>query len=221
MIPTLAVAGGPDAGAKSTVALNLAVGLSALGYAVELVDNDPSARVTGALRVAGPPARPGERLVLEPGARLGVPVRDRLATGDRFATPDVRVVDSAPPPADGPAGELEEADLVLVPLDVGAESRQALERITRQLGERGEGALRIVLSRVLPRDADRWRLVDDLDERYADALSPVTLPLGRAGRRGTEGVTLYAPTGRAAKAYRAVAREVALRLGLASASDRE
>ena len=61
--------------------------------------------------------------------------------------------------------------------------------------------------------------VDALDDDYGGALSPITVPMGRQRNAptatGGEAATLYAPTGRAAKAYRAVARDVAARLGLA------
>jgi cellulose biosynthesis protein BcsQ len=213
MIPTLVVAGGADGRSRSTVALNLAVALSALGHAVELVDGDPAAPLLRALRAVAAPAP--QRVVLEAGAGLGLSLRTN--TGEAAA---LRLVDTGPTLDEGAIGLLRTATLVVVPLDAGAAARSALDQIAAALEGR-TAALLVVLSRLLPRAADRWRLVDDLDERYADALSPVTLPMGRRvaaadGPPLSAEPTLYAPTGRAAKAYRAVARHVAPRLGLAA-----
>lgn len=213
MIPTLAVAGGADGRSRPTVALNLAVGLSAIGYAVELVDRDPAAPLLRALR--GVAAQSPQPVVLDAGAGLGLSVRPAAD-----APAALRVLDAGPTLGEDAEAVIRAAALVVVPLDAGPAARDALDRIAAALDWRLD-ALLVVLSRLLPRAADRWRLVDDLDEQYAEALSPVTLPMGRrpgaaAGGAGG-GATLYAPTGRAAKAYVAVAREVAARLALAPA----
>lgn len=215
MIPTLVVAGGSDASARATVAVNLAVAFSALGHEVEIVDRDPATPLLGAL--AGAATRPRDTVVLAAGARLGITLRSSgsVAAG-------LRVADAGPSLDEVTLDLIANASLVVVPLDSTPAARQALDGLAELLLER-PGSLRVVLSRLLPRAADRWSLVEELDERYADALSAVTLPMGRralaaSGGRAV-GATLFAPTGRAAKAYVAVARELARVLGLAEARE--
>ena len=216
MIPILAIVGSAEGRARSTVSVNLAVAASALGHAVELVDRDPAAPLARALGSdLGSVAEP---IALEAGAGLGIAVR---RSGE--VRPSLRLVDAGPALDDAALDLMREAALVVVPLDATISARRALDWSVTALGGR-RGALLVLLSRTLPRATDRWRLVDELDERYADALSGITVPMGRRGARsGPEreaDATLYAPTGRAAKAYRAVAREILPRLGLAASRDR-
>lgn len=197
------------------MAVNLAVAFSALGYAVELSDRDPDAPLGRALTGSSDPQVPST-LRLEPGAGLGLSAR-APAPGDDAA--DVRLVDAGGGVSHGGTELPEGVALVVVPLDASPESRSSLDSVVAALGGRRD-LLMILLSRLLPRAADRWSLVDALDDEYADALSPVTVPMGRPrgaspGASGAGEATLYAPTGRAAKAYRAVARDLVARLGLA------
>ena len=74
------------------------------------------------------------------------------------------------------------------------------------------GRLRVVLARRLPRAADRWSLVDQLDALAPDALSPTTVPMAR----GDGGPPLYAPGTLGARAYRRLAAEVAALLGVST-----
>ena len=218
MIPSLVVAGGADGRSRPTVALNLAVALSSLGHPVELIDRDRTAPLASALLGdIGRAAR--QSVVLDAGAGLGLQIRSVTES-----TPSARLVDAGPALDAASLAVVRLAEVVIVPLDATEESRSALDVIAGALD--GEShRLRIVLSRVLPRDADRWRLVDDLEERFPGALSSVTVPMGRStgprnAARDTTAATLYAPTGRAARAYRSIARELAPRLGLAPVEKR-
>jgi hypothetical protein len=79
-----------------------------------------------------------------------------------------------------------------VPVDASALARRVLAEVAPAAGDR----LRVVLARRLPRTADRWALVEQLEALADGALVPVTLPMARAGAPA-----LYAPGTAAARAY--------------------
>jgi hypothetical protein len=93
---------------------------------------------------------------------------------------------------------------VLAPVDASALALRVLGEVAPVVAA-GGGRLRVVLARRLPRSADRWALVDQLDALAPDALSPVTLPMARAAGRAAP---LYAPGTRAAGAYAQLAADV-------------
>jgi len=223
MIPTIVVTGDGEAPIGPTLALNLAVAFSALGCAVELCDEESPALASAPLRdarISGGDAADGERCVLlRPGARLGLPVADSSATASPAR---LRIVSCA---VDRAVSDpwLRRPVRVVVPVDASQRSRRALDAIASLLdAPAGDWpgpppTLTVILSRLLPRGADRWALVEGLEDRFAQRVCDVTLPMGRARgpARPASGATLYAPTGGAARAYRAVARLLAGGLGVA------
>jgi hypothetical protein len=163
---------------RSTAALNLAAAVAAAGTAVVLRGPDGSATPL-ALPWAPPPA------------------------GGESAT----VVDLPPRLDDAVRAALAESDRVLVPVDASPLARRALREVAAVLGARAPEVLRVALARTLPRDADRWALLGELEEIAPGALVPTTLPSGRG--RGAP-PRLYAPGTAGARAYVRVAAALGL-----------
>jgi cellulose biosynthesis protein BcsQ len=223
----VAVAGAGSSNIKSTTATNLAVAISALGLDVELRDLDPAGHSIRALTGA-PPAAPtaaGVRWITL-SAASGRRARVAAVASSEGAPAPIIVVECAPRLDAASERALLGADLVLVPLDASALARRALQEVAGLLDGHptkagGAPPLRAVLSRLLPRAADRWSLVETIGERDGATLYEVTLPMGRAttvasGAPALAPATLYSPAGRAAAAYRAVARLIMRDLGLAA-----
>lgn len=218
-------AGGDAAPAASaTLALNLALALSAIGARVELRDARAGAPLASALlgAAARTPAPDGVRMAIVSGGGLRIEARPLghpgEPTGEPFE-PDVIVAEHPTRPSSGasPGSSTPPlaADLVVVAATAQPGGLRAVSELARALGARSE-RLRLVLPRVLGRHVDRWRLVEELDTGFPGAVCAVTVPLGRNMGSGGTGPTptLYAPTGRAGKAYRALAELLATDLGL-------
>jgi cellulose biosynthesis protein BcsQ len=123
----------------------------------------------------------------------------------------VTILDLPPRLDDAVRRALVEADRVLVAVDAGALARRALREVAAALGDRAPAVLRVALARTLPRDVDRWALLEELEALAPGAMLATTLPAGRV-RDATP--RLYAPGTAGARAYARVAAE----LGLVSAS---
>lgn len=222
--PSIVVVGAGAANLKSAVAANLVAALTVLDVAVALRDHDGAstralAGDTAAVAVVALPWA-GRPIAVVPGdARLDDP---------RLASARLVVVD--PPPRLGEATRraIDEAALVLVPVDASSLARRVLREVAALVAASAEpGRLRVALSRVVPRDADRWALVESIDGDAPGALLHATLPMARARRAGTPQAAgtlapapLYAPGTAAARAYARLARELvdALQLGDATAA---
>jgi hypothetical protein len=222
------VAGAGAGNLKSAVALNLAAALAAAGIPVRLRDLDgASARALAPLgrpdAAAAPPAalRDGRPVGGWQRVRLPWAAADLAVAAPPHAAPDgasdaapdavIEIVDP-PPRFDAAVRALAAtAALVLVPVDASPLALRVLGEVAPVVAA-GGGRLRVVLSRRLPRSADRWALVDQLDQLAPDALAPVTLPLARRG--DPRAAALYAPGTRGAAAYARLATDVRLLLGL-------
>jgi hypothetical protein len=196
--PHVLVVGAGAANLKSAVALNLAAALAASGTPARLVDLDGAS--SGALRAfAAPDAPPDAWAVRLPWAAAPLSV----ATGTYPPAPAAEATDVVDPPRRWDArvqALAASAAVVLVPVDASALAQRILAQVAPVAGAR----LRVVLARRLPRSADRWALVDQLEALAPDALSPVTVPMARAG-----GPVLYAPGTLATRAYARLAADVA------------
>jgi cellulose biosynthesis protein BcsQ len=204
------------AGLKSAVALNLAAALAAAGAAVRLRDLD-GASSRGLAAAAGPLGAGGR--VRLPWAAADLAVVRGEGPGDPGADDGdaglIEVVDP-PPRFDASVRALAaSAALVVVPVDASALARRVLGEVAPAVAA-GGGRLRVVLTRRLPRAADRWALVDQLDALAPDALSPVTLPVPRPGAAGA--AALYAPGTRGARAYAQLAADVRAQLAACAAA---
>ncbi|AHG91796.1 Cobyrinic acid ac-diamide synthase [Gemmatirosa kalamazoonensis] len=195
-VVTIVGAGG--ANLKSTVAANLAAALAALDVPVALADADgassralaePLPWAPRAVRLVAADtlhAAPGEILVVDPPARLGP-----------STTAAVRA-----------------ADLVLVPVDATPLSLRVLRDVAALVDDASPAPrLRAALARLVPREADRWGLVEKVDAVAPGALLHATLPMARSVRVGTGAplarpAMLFAPGTSAARAYAALAREL-------------
>jgi cellulose biosynthesis protein BcsQ len=194
---TLVVVGAGGANLKSTVAANLAAALAALDVPVALADAEGASS-----RVLGAPLPWTPRQV-------------RLADGARDAAPDeLLVVD--PPARLGPAttDAIADASLVLVPVDATPLALRVLRDVAAIVRVAGRPpALRAVLARLVPRTADRWGLLDRVEELAPGALLRTTLPMARSVRLAPNDpiarqAVLYAPGTAAARAYRRLAVEL-------------
>ncbi|MDF1502614.1 hypothetical protein [Roseisolibacter sp. H3M3-2] len=125
--------------------------------------------------------------------------------------PAVSVLDLPPRLDDAVRRTLAEADRVLVPVDAGPRARRALREVAAAVAGRPPGTLREALAGTLPRDVDRWALLEELEALAPAALLATTLPAGRARALVPR---LYAPGTAGARAYARLAAE----LGLVSAS---
>jgi cellulose biosynthesis protein BcsQ len=231
-VSRILVAGGAGStDVSSTVAANLAVAMATIAAPVELHDLAPGAEAARAL--AGAPAVASDverRLLVMAGPRLAWRTepaheetpRDPLdaAEGGREiapAAPDVPVVIvRVSGAADALTAAARTADLVLVPVDASPRSLEGLDEVVVLLSSSALAPaplLRVVVSRLLPRAVDRWALVERVTERSGGALYGVTVPLGRgsataAARADGVPATMYSTGGRAAAAYRSLARLV-------------
>jgi len=216
--PSIVVVGAGAANMKSAVAANLVAALAALDVAVALRDHD------GASMRALAGDAPGAAVTLPWAARpvAGVP-GDAPLDDPRLADARLVVVDPPPRLGDATRRAIDAAALVLVPVDASSLARRVLREVAALVAASAEpGRLRVALSRVVPRDADRWALVESIDGDAPGALLHATLPMARVRRAGTPQATgtlvpapLYAPGTAAARAYARLARELvdALQLG--------
>ena len=202
--PDVVVVGAGVANLKGTVVVNLAGALAALGEAVHLVDMAGSAAVP----LAGPlpwarapitlandpaaPAAPGALVLCDPPARFDAAVRALVCA----------------------------ARLVLVPVDASPLALRVLGEVEATLGAAAGDAvhadgprLRVVLARRLPREVDRWALVERVGALAGPVLAPITLPMARSARVRSGAALLYAPGTGAARAYAALAELVCAELG--------
>jgi cellulose biosynthesis protein BcsQ len=215
------VAGAGAGNLKSAVALNLVAALAAAGTPVRLHDLDGASSrglaraLAGVVPLADPSDAPRRIRLPWAAADLAVlhePFAHAAPAGDDAHA--VEVVD--PPPRFDAAVQAiaRSAALVLVPVDASALARRVLAEVAPVVAAAG-GRLRVVLTRRLPRAADRWTLVDQLDALAPDALSPVTLPVPRAGDGRV--AALYAPGTRGARAYAQLAADLCARLVVGTA----
>ncbi len=197
----LVVVGAGAASLKSTVALNLAVAAAAGGTATALRDLD-GASSRALARAAGDGAA-----VALPWA--AAPLTVHAQTDVVGVETSLVVVDAPPRLDDAVRAELARAALVLVPVDASPVARRALAEVAAWIAARpAPPVLRVALARGLPRAADRWALLEEIEALAPGAMLPTTLPAGRApATGGRERVArLYAPGTRAAAAYAALLR---------------
>ena len=206
----IVVVGAGAANVKSTVALNLAVALSALSAHAS---GDGVAPVV----LADLDGAPSAALRLDGAGAAEVPWLARPLAVVRSldgAPPGATVVVDAPPRLDGTTrAAIAAASLVVVPVDASPLAARVLGEVAAALRDAGGGAvLRVALARRLPRDVDRWGLVDRVDEIAPGALLRSTLPMARPlaarGGEGRRAAVLYAPSSSAARAYAALAGEL-------------
>jgi cellulose biosynthesis protein BcsQ len=108
------------------------------------------------------------------------------------------------------------ADLVVVPVDGSALALRVLHEVVELVGPSGGDRVRAVLARRLPRTVDRWSLVERIDEHVPGSLFVATIPMARRDSARDGAAVLYAPGTAAARAYAALAVEVADRLRVRS-----
>lgn len=223
----LTVTGAKGGTGKTTTAVALAAELAARGYRVALRDLDTQASATlalglepvpdpwgaEALEAAGGAVRlyPGGRAVA---ATTEAEARERLSAAAHGA--DLLVLD-CPPHLDALAlAALEAATLAVVPLRPSAldlPSWRDVAALVERLERRPR--LRAVLTQVHPRRRLTADVLDYLDAHAPGALYATRIP---EDVRATEApgyglpVGIYAPSSRAAEAYRALAAEVAVDL---------
>jgi len=202
---TVLVLGAGAGNLKSTVAANLVCALAAAGVDVALADADGAS--SRALRVGAPYGR-----ALAPLPWVGRVLRLDDAPDPRPLTGEVLVVDPPPRFDDAARGRIRDADLVLVPVDASSLAFRVLGEVAGHVGALPDDRrplLRVALGRLLPRDVDRWGLVDRIDEAAPGALVHTTLPMARTVRVGADRqARLYAPGTAAARAYARLAREL-------------
>jgi len=211
----LLVVGAGAANLKSTVVVNLAAALAGAGRAVRLVDLDGASSHALAAALGGAPTLPW--------ATAPITV---LAPGTAGATSDDALTIVDPPPRLDAAVHALVADarLVLVPVDASLLALRVLADVEAAVAEAAARAhaagvapprLRVVLARRLPREVDRWGLVERVGRLAPDVLAPVTLPMARSARAPE--ALLYAPGTAAARAYTALAALVLADLGVSHA----
>ncbi len=219
----MVVTGGKGGTGKTTTAVNLAAELVALGFSVELRDLDPQSSATLALG-ADPAADPWEAepveldgIRLRPGGRLLA----RIERGERSALEllknvepaDVRILDCPPTLGLLTAAALEAATLALVPLQPSPLALTALADVAAVLEDlENPPRLRTVLVQVHARRLLTRDVVAHLEENAPGTLYRAQIPEdARAAEAPGHGLPLrlYAPSSRAAAAYRELAAEVA------------
>lgn len=195
---------------KTTLVVQLATGLRALGHEVAIVDIDPQASLTGwmRLRESRGPTVPELRFSMVGGWRLGVEL-DRLR---REA--DLVLVDTPPHTETDAKVAVRAADLVLVPCQPSPPDIWA-SRATFDLAAKERRDAALILNRVPP----RGRSVEEAQAALARAGWPVLA--AQLGNRQSfvasfgrgQGVVESEPRGAAAEEVRALVAEVLGRLG--------
>lgn len=231
----VAIAGAKGGTGKTTTAVNLAAELAARGLRTVLVDLDPQASATlafGQAPVADPwtaplvsinaPKLPPGRLRVRPGGRsmAAAPaddVRKLLAAPDDDA--DVMVVDTPPALGALTLTVLEEADVVLVPIEATPLALPGLTDIAQIVGRRNGSApkLRSVLVRVQGRRVLTQDVLQHIAGLYPGAMCDVQVPEDvRAAEAPGHGLPLllFAPRSKAGTAYRELAGVLAGDLGV-------
>lgn len=195
---TIVVVGAGASNLKSVVAANLVVACAALDVAVALDDRHGAS--TRALAVGA---------ALDVDGRLArLPWIPRPIALGTPAGVSLVVVDPPPRLDATTCAAVDGADVVLVPVDASPLARRVLRDVAaRVAASPAPDRLRVALSRVVPRDVDRWALVEELDGEALGALLHATLPMARPR---------YAPRTAAARAYARLARELLVPLGLVS-----
>lgn len=187
---SIVVVGAGAANLKSVVATNLVVACASLDVDVALDDRDGTS----------------SHALLPEGGAARLPWIARSITIGAATDAALLVVDPAPRFDDATRAAIDGADIVLVPVDASPFARRILRDVVRVVADSpAPDRVRVALARVVPRDADRWALVDELDGDAPGALLHSTLPMGRL---------LYAPRTAAARAYARLARELLVPLGL-------
>lgn len=222
----IAIAGAKGGTGKTTTAVNLAAALAERGERVALQDLDPQASATLALGIDATPdpwtAAPRsleldglpEPLTLRPGGRLLMLAgeRDAGALLDNSGESWDALVYDCPPGLDRLAlAAIEAADLVLVPLEATPLALASLSDVAALLPGSRRTRLRAVLVRSNPRRILTADVRERVERTYRGALYGTQIPEDvRAAEAPGHGlpVTVYAPSSRAAAAYRELAREV-------------
>lgn len=211
----IVVVGAGAANVKSTVALNLAVALS--GFVAHAAGDGRSP-----VALADLDGAPSAALRLDGAGMAEIPWLPRPLAVVRSldeAAPGATVVVDPPPRLDGTTrAAIAVATLVVVPVDASPLAARVLGDVAAALRDGGGRAvLRVALARRLPRDVDRWGLVDRVDEIAPGALLRSTLPMARpsAARSGEtrRAAVLYAPSSSAARAYETLVGELMQELG--------
>jgi cellulose biosynthesis protein BcsQ len=204
----IVVVGAGAANVKSTVALNLAVALvGAADASVTLVDLDGAPAAALGVTPPAVAAIPWLARPLPVVAALDTALDGALEAG----LPGSTVVVDPPPRLDTTTrAVLARAHVVLVPVDASPLATRVLGEVAAAVGPTAR--LRVALARRLPRDVDRWGLVDRVDELAPGALLRSTLPMARPGGArpvaARRAAVLYAPGSAAARAYAALAGEI-------------
>ncbi|MGD9511877.1 MAG: ParA family partition ATPase [Geminicoccaceae bacterium] len=195
---------------KTTLVIQLATALKALGRRVAVVDIDPQGSLTGWMRLREHRQRdaPELRFAMIGGWRLGVEV-DRLK---REA--ELILVDTPPHTEIDAKAAVRGADLVLVPVQPSSLDVWASQG-TVELAAREKRKLALVLNRVPP----RGRAVEEARQALTELGAPALgIQLGNRQAFVTSiaqglGVVESEPRSAAADEVRALAEEVVRRLG--------
>jgi chromosome partitioning protein len=205
----IVVVGAGAANLKSTVAANLAAAFAVAGLPVALADADGASSRALAAPVAPAVDMPAQLPWASTPVRLAAPTAVRPASAD-----ELLVVD--PPPRLGTAtlAAVAASDVVLVPVDATPLALRVLRDVValvRTVDRRP--VVRTALARLVPREADRWGLVEQVDALAPGTLLHTTLPMTRSVRHAAgdplaRQAVLYAPGTAAARAYASLAREL-------------
>lgn len=226
----ITAAGAKGGTGKTTTVLSLACEAASRGHDAMIVDCDPQASATAWLDhpTVAEPSRPTEAMPVEVktwpnGGRL------RLARGGRamewLSEADVReyltklsetatmlFVDTVPALQPSVYAALALADVVLVPCQAEYLAARGVAEMVAVLEARGSAAIpKAVLTRYRPRLRLTQQIEASLCESYPVLLCESRIPLDvRCAEAPASGrpLPLFAPTSRAAHAYRALADEV-------------